>query len=109
MRGEAVAAAADLERASCVFSNVREGFEGVVGVHVSCADSNIARSRLSVGVLGAAALEAVVGTRGRTLSCRGVEGVTGATGTQARAFAAAWRSVSGYSQKYRNSRHFTLR
>jgi len=70
-------AAADLDSASCVFSNVRDGFEGVVGVQVSCADSSIARSRLSVGVLGAAVLEDEVATRGRTLSCLGVDGVAG--------------------------------
>jgi hypothetical protein len=45
LRGELMAAAADLESANCVFSNVREGFEGVVGIHVSCADSSMALRR----------------------------------------------------------------
>lgn len=77
-------AAADLDKASCVFSNVREGLEGVVGVHVSCADSNMARRRLSVGVRGASAVDAVeedVDIRFLILSWRGVEGVIGSFGT----------------------------
>lgn len=68
MRGDAATAAADLDSASCVFSNVREGLEGVVGVQASCADSSIARSRLSVGVLGVSAFEDARAVDGRTLS-----------------------------------------
>lgn len=117
-RGDTPAAATDLDNASWVFSNVRDGLEGVVGVHASCADSSIARSRLSVGVCGGAGADdaavVVSDVRGLALSRRGVDGVIGTAGVEGvcdlatAAAAAARRSLSGYSQKYRNSRHLTL-